>query len=114
MPIVIRKKVTLDFLDGHADDYLEFKAIPLKDFTDFQERIEKAQENNAESIKLVLTLLETYFIGGKFDGTDVIKEDLSDLDQETAIKCFEKLTGQADPKSEGQSPTPSSTELPPQ
>lgn len=106
MPIVIKRKVSFDFLgEEYKDAYIVFKAIPVKDYAALTQKMPKDGEEDAgKSITLMLEMLEDYFIEGKFpnkDGEleDLKKEDVADLDQESTIRSFQKLTGQEpDPK----------------
>lgn len=112
MPIVIKKKVSLDFLgEEYKDAYLVFQSIPLKDFDILGVEVEKAQENK-KAASFILDALKKYFIEGQFPGIEKLtKDDLDGLDQETVIKCFGIFTGQElDPKAETPSTTPSSTD----
>jgi hypothetical protein len=104
--IVIKRKVTLEFLgEEYKDGYLTFKAIPVKDYTGMLAKLPKeGEEDNGKSITMMLDLLTTYFVEGKFPDDegklqDVTKEDVGDIDQETAIHCFETVVGKkTDPK----------------
>ena len=112
MPIVIRKRVALDFLGSrYKDSYLEFKSIPLKDYGVMVDDLEKNTEGK-KAIAYMLKLLQTYFLEGKFESEVVTAEDLGDFDQQTAITIFEELTGQS-PKAEGQLSNQSTTTPPP-
>lgn len=78
--------------------------------------IEKNKESNKDSIQVIIKYLKKYFVSGVFpnfetDKLDVLEaDDLDGLDQETAMVCFERLTGQSsDPKVENPLSTPSST-----
>lgn len=111
MPIVIKKKVSLDFLgEEYKDAYLVFQSIPLKDFDKLSVEIEEAQKDKKAAI-FILNSLKKYFIEGKFPDLDkVTAEDLDGLDQEAVIRCFQRFTGQElDPKENTPSPTQSST-----
>lgn len=80
----------------------------------------KESDNNMKSIRMMLDLLKRYFISGEFpdaetgtleklDGAD----DLDGLDEDAAMRCFKRLTGQEiDPKGEKPLSTLSSTEQP--
>ncbi len=116
MTLVIKKKVSLAFLgEGYEEAYLTFKSIPLKDYQGVMDEMPK-DEDNAKALELIIKYLKQYFVGGKFPDEegklqDVTKEDVDELDAETAIKCFQALMGeQIDPKSEGLLTSPSSTE----
>lgn len=63
--------------------------------------------DNIKSFAVIRDFLKTYYLGGKFPNENGDLEDVDDvdeldaLDKDTAIKCFEILTGQAnDPKAE--------------
>lgn len=115
--ILIRRKVNFDFLgDEYKDAYISFRAIPVKDYQDILKKMPtEDQADNGKSVALVLDTLKEYFVEGKFPGADGTLEsleagDLDDLDQDSAIRCFEVLVGrQLDPKDELTSTTPSTT-----
>lgn len=115
----IKKKIGLGFLgDEYNDAYLTFRSIPLKDFDEILDSVAKAEkEDSKASLNLMFSNITKYFVSGKFPddtGTlqDVTSEDLTEfIDNETAIKCFELLTGQyIDPKAEPPSTNTSTTE----
>lgn len=106
---VIKKRIPLDFLgDDYKEAYLVFRSIPLKDFEQIIDNVTKAEgQDPKESLKLMFEYIKTYFHSGKFpDDTGALQEisgdDLAEfIDNETAIKCFQMLTGQSiDPKVE--------------
>lgn len=114
MGLVIRKRVSLDFLgEEYKDSYLVFRSIPVPDYENIIDEVDKL--DNKKSIQYIVTTLEKYFIEGK--GLDesgsliaITQNDIKLLDGETTIKCFETLTGRiVDPKSEGQLMTQSTT-----
>lgn len=98
--IVIKKKISLDFLgEDYKDGYLEFKSIPLKDFEQYTSKAKELEGDEKASSEMIISILKNNFIGGKFpdeDGKlfDVEKEQLLDFDIATAIKVFTILTGQ--------------------
>lgn len=93
--IVIKKKVQLDFLgEEYKDDYLVFKAIPIKDYEKIVEDVEKLADNNKQSFKYMKEVIPKYFLSGSFGGEDVTKENLEDFDQETYLNIFQRITGQ--------------------
>jgi len=99
--IIIKRKVTLEFLgDEYKDSYLTFKAIPVKDYTAMLANLPKdGEDDNGKSITMMLEMLTRYFVEGEFLGDAVSKEDMGDIDQETAIHCFETVVGKkSDPK----------------
>lgn len=119
--LVIKKQVSLEFLgEEYKDAYLIFKAIPLDDYENIAE---KTPEGTKQALTYIKEILEKYFIAGKFPDEnrklqDVTKQDLGQLDGESAIKCFEVLSGtsagsQTDPLAV-ESSTPSKTEATPQ
>lgn len=111
MPIVIKKRITLEFLgEDYKDSYLVFRSIPLRDYELIIKEIDKNSDDNIKSLKFILDTLQVYFVEGKFQAEEVSKEDLPDLDQASSMRIFEILTGQLDPKAETSSTTPSSTE----
>ncbi len=92
MSIVIKKRVSLDFL---GEEYKE--VVPkLNSVTDA-----------VENIDYILKLLQDKFISGKFpvdnELTDLTAKDLGSLDEYTLAECLRYITGQIiDPKSSGQ------------
>lgn len=121
MGLVIKRRVSLDFLgDDYKEAYINFRAIPTKDFPPLTEKINKLDEtDNTKSTEFILQILNDYFLDGKDqEGNDLAKEDLGVLDPPSVIRCFEGLTGAivgeegtiVDPKDTAQSEKPSSTE----
>lgn len=111
MPIVIKKKVSFDFLGkDYQDAYLVFQSIPIKDYDELTTEIQQA-EKDGKSGSFLLVILKKYFINGVFpELPDVKQDDLDGLDQEAVITCFSRFTGQEiDPKAEKPSKKPSST-----
>lgn len=118
MPILIKKRVSLDFLgEEYKEAYLLFKSIPVVKYEEIQSEVKKYEKNPAGSVKYILDLLKSNYIEGKFpiDGklTDVSKEDLDDLDPSSITKCFQVFTGvDSDPKDETPSTSTSPTAEP--
>lgn len=118
MPLVIRKKITLEILgEEYKDAYLTFKAIPVGELGNIQAKMPKEDDaDQSQAIPVMLDLLKTYFLDGKFPNEkgeleSVVKDDLNNLDAETSIHCFQVLSG-VDPKAEGNlmsSSTPSTS-----
>lgn len=106
MPLVIKKKITLENIGEGA--YLEFRAIPVGDVAEIQNKMPKEDdEDKTAAIPFMLELLKKYFIGGKAPDekgqlSDVTADDLDNLDASTAVEVFQGLSG-VDPKDEGQS-----------
>lgn len=93
--IVIKKKVDLGFLgDDYKESYLVFKSIPIKDYDKIIEEVEKFKDDNKQALTYIRGVVPTYFLEGKFQGEDVVKEDLDDFDQETYLQIFQRITGQ--------------------
>lgn len=91
--IIIKKKVTLEFLgEEYKDSYLTFKSISVGDYGDITNGIEELSD--AEASKKIIGILEKYFVEGLFEGQKLSSEDISKFDGETILKCFETLTGQ--------------------
>lgn len=115
MAVVIKKRVNLDFLgEEYKGSYLEFQALPLKDYGELITELEKVESDKTQSIPFMLQTLKKYFLGGKVQDEEVSADDLDEFDRDTAINCFETLTGTLDPKGDGLSTMPSSTEVQPQ
>jgi len=108
MTLVIRKKISLDFIgEEYKNSYLIFRAIAIDEFRDIEEKIEKADVNKYSSLKMIKDILADHFIEGKVLNDEVHKEDIGQLDAETIMNAFKLLTGQLDPKDKGQSMTQS-------
>jgi hypothetical protein len=106
MPIVIKKKVSLDFLgDEYKDSYLILRSISIGDYE-----------------KLGDITVKDCVIGRFIDGeiqqesgkVKLTKETLNELPGEVFVEAFAAITGQLNPKVWGQSKTQSSTNNPPQ
>lgn len=95
--IVIKKTVKLSFLgDKYKEDYLVFKAVPVKDF---ESLMEKTPDNNLQATKYICKILKEKFLEGKFQGETVNATDIDSFDGITIAECFAILTGQKlDPK----------------
>ena len=107
MAIVIKKRVSLDFLgEDYKDAYLVFQSIPAGDFDELLPQLKNPKEGDDNSSKLLLDLLKKYFIKGEFPDDDgklstVESDDLTGLDLTSLVKCFQLFTGQElDPKVE--------------
>jgi hypothetical protein len=104
MPIVIKKKVSLDFLgDEYKDSYLILRSISIGDYE-----------------KLGDITVKDCVIGRFIDGeiqqesgkVKLTKETLNELPGEVFVEAFAAITGQLNPKVWGQSKTQSSTNNP--
>lgn len=95
--IVIKKRVELGFLgEEHKQDYLVFKAIPVREY---KQIISDRPDENESQYEYLLKILKGKYLEGSFGGEVVNKDDLDEFDAETTITCFARLTGQdADPK----------------
>lgn len=132
MAIVIKKRVSLDFLGAdYSGSYLTFRKIPVDDFEQNEAERQKAMNadgtvDNIKATKHIVKVLKKYFVEGKFDGQEVKAEELGQFDDDTLITCLNQLTGQVpqegqngpevniDPKDEAPSTTPSGTAAPAQ
>ena len=98
--LVIRKRVTLEFLgDEYKDAYIDFRSVPVGDFDELTKSIEKADKENKANQE-ILSILKKYYLGGKFpnekgelESLDS-KEELDGLNADALIECFGKMTGQ--------------------
>lgn len=114
--IVIKKRVSLDFLgEDYKEAYINFKSIPALDYEQIQEDTKKLEEGDKNSLTYIIGVLKKYFLDGKFPVESTLvslsAEDLSDIDADTTIQCFQTLIGQKiDPKVESPLTTPSSTD----
>lgn len=114
MALTVRKKVTFEFLgDEYRECYLYFRAIPVKDYTDIQQRLADLQ--GVDSIAALIDVLKAYFLSGQFTDekgelVDVTADDIGNLDKDSIVLCFQRFTGQDDPKEILPSPTPLPTD----
>jgi len=99
MPIVIKKRIDLSFLGtDYNDSYLVFSSISIREYEELLPQLESIANDNLKSLQYIKTVLNEHFLEGKFQGVDVKKEDLEEFDLETLMTCFQRFTGQADPK----------------
>lgn len=115
--IIIKKKVTLEFLgEEYKNSFVTFRSIPVGEYDELIKQIDGVEKN--KSLSEIIKILENYFVEGLFEGQKVAKEDISQFDGDTIVKCFETLTGQKtvegerqlDPLSENESTNTSTTE----
>lgn len=98
--IVIKKKISLDFLgEDYKDGYLEFKSIPLKEYEEYTKNISDVKDDDSAASQMIIDILNNNFLGGKFPDDegklfDVEKDQLKEFDIVTAIQVFKILTGQ--------------------
>ena len=101
MGLVIPKKITLEFLgDEYKDAYLIFKSIPITQLADMKAKMPNgdAEDDKLKVIPIMLDILKEQFLRGEFPDLDgkmepVQAEDLDNLDANTAIQCFQTLSG---------------------
>lgn len=102
MKVVIKKRVSLDFLgEEYKEAYLVFRAMPISDFEQFQK--DALEMPDEKAIGFLLDKLKANFLSGKFPGEDGLEdiksEDLDQFDAETITKAFQAYTGvNPDPK----------------
>lgn len=104
--MVIKKRISLDFLgEDYKEAYLVFRGIGLKEFEEYQKKGEDLEKDGAAgSFKLLGDLLSSHYLSGKGPNekgelAEVTKEEVEQLDIDTALKIFQLLTGQElDPK----------------
>lgn len=103
--IVIKRKVSLDFIgEEYKDAYIVFRAIPVKDYAEIMKQMPKDGEDNTKSLTIMLEMLQKYFVEGKFPDennqlVDLEAKDVTELDRDSAITCFQRVVGQdPDPK----------------
>lgn len=93
--LVIKKKVSLEFLgEEYKDAFIIFQSIPIEDYG----TILNSSKQGEEAVKFILATIKKYFISGKFPDDkgvlqDIQKDELGQLDEETAVRCFEILSG---------------------
>lgn len=117
--IVIRKRVGLEFLgEEYKDAYLVFRAVPVSDYVNIEDELKKVEGDNKATLNLFIDYLKRYFLKGEFPNEEgnpepVEKDDLDGLDADSAMACFQRMTGQVtDPKENETSPNTSLTEAP--
>lgn len=102
--IVIKKKISLDFLgEEYQGGFVEFKSLTIKDVESKLDEIQNVGEDNKKAVELMLNLLKQSFIGGTYvygeTKEEINKDDLEQFDVNSIIKFFSILSGQdADPK----------------
>lgn len=107
---VIKKRVSLEFLgDEYKESYLVLRGIPLSEFQEILDETEKIEDQPKKAVPFMLGVITERFIEGKFPNDAgeleaITKDDLSSFaDADVVITVFQRLSGQANPKSEGQS-----------
>lgn len=118
MALVIKKIVDLSSLgDEYKGIEIIFRSIPAKDLGEINKKQEALpkDENGDQKLEDILPLfieiLQKYFVSGKQDEEKLTKEDITELDSESLIYCFQILTGQdIDPKAKSESTSSSTTE----
>jgi hypothetical protein len=102
--IVIRKKVSLEFLgEDYKDAYLTFKSIPVIEYEEYQKEIKTMEDKKDSSLTFILGILKKQFIEGQFPDNGKLEpveaNDLGGLDPQACLECFKVFTGQKiDPK----------------
>lgn len=104
MSFVVKKRVSLEFLgEEYKDSYLILKSISVSEY-------EKLGD------KTVRQAVTERVLGGEIQQDEgmikITKDNIKDLPGEVFVQAFAAITGQLDPKLEGQLTTQSST--PPQ
>lgn len=98
MPIVIKKRVSLEFLgEEYKDSYITFRSMPLSDYESSIPLSAKAIEEK-KALSFMLEQVKKYFIGGKCidamgDLAEIKSEDLDTLDVDVAERCFVAISG---------------------
>ena len=112
MALVIKKAVDLGSLGSeYTGISFVFKSIPAEDLGKLTNEQEKLGEDLDKQLSFFINILKNQFISGKQDDSDLVKDDLADLDADSLIHCFQILTGQAiDPKVKSESTNSSTTE----
>lgn len=100
--IVIRKRVSLDFLgEEYNESYIVLASVPVKEFDDLQNQIAKLKPG--ENLSFVRSEVKKRFIEGKIQQSgqlvDITTENVEDLPGEVFIEVFEYITGKISPKS---------------
>lgn len=102
MPIVIKKRVSLAFLgDDYKDSFVLVKAVSVGEY----DTMEGTVKDEVKKRVLGGTLQQ--------DGGDIeiTKDNIEELPGEVFVKIFANMTGEElDPKSEGLSTNPSTTD----
>lgn len=90
MPIVIKKRVSLDFLgEDYKDSYLLLKSVAVGEFDKFKK----------ETVKDAVI---SHFISGEINQegglVKITRENIEELPGEVFVNAFGAITGQLDPK----------------
>ena len=95
--IVVKKRIDLDFLGTeHSEDFLIFKSVPVEEYKTITK---KQPDDNIQAIDYIVTELKKRYISGKFQGNDIVKDDIGKFPAEVITECHAHITGQKiDPK----------------
>lgn len=95
--IVIKKKIFLSFLgDEYKEDYFEFTSVPVKEFSEVSEVLQKNKEDAKGIVETLSNILKSHFSSGSFQGEELAPENIDDLDLKSLTQLFIDLTGQVD------------------
>lgn len=94
--MIIKRKVTLEFLgDEYKESYLVFKSVSVGEVDKIDTEAKKiADKKDASAVTFILDILKDKFLEGQVLGEVVKAEDLDQLDIETTLRAFRRLTGQ--------------------
>jgi hypothetical protein len=115
MALIIKKHISFEFLgDDYATAYGVFASIPTSQYEEINNTIDK-EDKPLEKTKLMLDLVKSKFIEGKFPDNDgklqpITESDLDGADGELLLTIYNRLMGGLDPKELRSSTNSSTTE----
>lgn len=96
--VIIKRTINFDFLgEEYKDCYIIFAAIPVSEYADFTAKVEGVDDK--EAMPLLLEVLKSKFVGGKFIDEnakpfDLTVDNIGEFDGESITRMFATLTGQ--------------------
>lgn len=98
MPLVIKKRVSLDFLgEDYKDSFIIIRAMSMSEYDDLQGK---------DKDKTVREVVTEHFISGQIQqndkSVDITLDNINELSPDIFAKLWDILTGTPDPKPEGQ------------
>lgn len=107
---MLTKKIYLDFVDeSHKEDYLKFKTIPFKEYTELARESNQLQDQDdaikgISSLEFIEVQVSKHFIEGQIteDGETIAitpENILDKLPADVLIEAFSRLMGKTSPNS---------------
>lgn len=103
MAILIKKRVSLDFLgDEYKDGFLTFSSIPMSEYESMNTKIKELGDDNEKALIFMREMVAARFIEGKFPNEKgelvaVAKEELSEFPAEVFLEVMGQLNGKLIP-----------------